>query len=470
MSRKRRYDHVFLIAIAAFICCSSGCASICCQFAGDVHGELTKRLGYGLPPRQISRGLIVPHFVDLVDGVSEEEAVVLALWNNPAYQQLLADLDIAQADLMQAGQLTNPQLSTMIPVGPKQWEFALLMPLDVLVLRPHRVCAAQLEAHRVAERLVQDGLNVVRDVRVAFADLDFAERQLDLTREGDRLRSEVARIAEARLKAGAVAELDVAAIRLESMFSQDAVKLAERDSELARERLRYLLGAGLVDCRINVEPAEMPNIEQWQVEDLVQESVASRPDILALELAIDAASELANLRRFDYLNINAVLPDANGEGEKGFEAGPGLQMNIPLFHRNQGARARACAELERLRRTHANLRETVALEVRQAHIRLMQSEERRRLWHDQVVPQSAAAVTATRKALEEDAISLLLVLENTRQYVTAQQRELEAAAESRRAIAELERSVGRQLIQLSPTPASPESIQAPGIDAGGLSP
>ena len=63
---------------------------------------------------------MIDESVDWDDGLSEEEAVAVGLWNNPAYQELLADLQITQADIIQAAQLQNPQINSMLPVGPKQ--------------------------------------------------------------------------------------------------------------------------------------------------------------------------------------------------------------------------------------------------------------------------------------------------------------------------------------------------------------
>ena len=67
---------------------------------------------------------MIAEWVDWDDGLSEEEAIAIGLWNNPAYQELLADLQITRADIIQAAQLQNPQVTTMFPLGPKQWEFA----------------------------------------------------------------------------------------------------------------------------------------------------------------------------------------------------------------------------------------------------------------------------------------------------------------------------------------------------------
>jgi cobalt-zinc-cadmium efflux system outer membrane protein len=393
--------------------------------------------------------------IDWDDGISEDEAIQLALWNNPGYLELLADLGIARADVIAAAQLQNPQINTMFPLGPKQWEFTLMVPVDMLWLRPLRVAAAQLESQRVAERLVQDGLNAVRDARLAYIDWLLAIERAKLAQEGAALRGEFARIAEARLAAGAVAELDVSATRLDAAIGEgDAVRAAS-DVEIAQDQLRFLLGIHLTPIMPRppdegATRAEVPL--EMDVEGLVAEAVGSRPDLRAAQLAVVAAEERANLANHDYWNIAALLPDINSQGRQGFEAGPGLQFSLPLFHHNEGAIARAEADAERLRRQYTRMRDAAALEVRRAHAQLLQARQELRIWEEQIIPQADAAVTSARRALEEDGVSLLLVLETSRQLLTAQGRALDAEAQVRRAIAELERSVGRRL----PNAATPD--------------
>jgi len=394
--------------------------------------------------------------------------VAVGLWNHPAYQELLADLEITRADVLQAAQLQNPQISTMFPLGPKQWEFTLNLPLDVLWLRPIRVAAAQLESKRVARRLVQDGLNVVRDVRVAHIDWQFAVARLKLAQEGFQLRSEIARIAEARLAAGELAELDVSAMRLDASFGEGEVVNAAAQADLARERLRYLLGIELTEFSITPTSTPGPLAAEFDADELVAEAVACRPDLRAVQLAVSAARQRADLARRDLWQLSGTLPDINGRGAKGFEAGPGLQMTLPIFHQNQGAVARAEADAERLRRQYVKLRDTIAWEVRQAHIQLCQARQDLAIWRDEVVPQAQVASTSARRALQEDGVSLLLVLETTRQRFTARQRELEAAAQVRRAMAELDRSVGRRLSGESELP--PGESELPPGDAGPIPP
>ena len=424
---------------------AAGCICPTHHSRRHVSRDVLDRTGHDLGPTKSVCDFVIPELVDWDDGLSEEEAIALGLWNNPAYQELLADLRITRADIIQAAQLRNPQVTTMFPLGPKQWEFALMVPLDVLWLRPIRVSAAELESHRVAERLVQDGLDVVRDTRIAYIDWQLAVQRAQLAEQGANLRREIARIAEARLAAGDVGELDVSAIRLDALVGKGEAARAARDADLARQRLRYVIGLSFSDLPFYPTPMPEPQLMDFDIEALVGEAVSSRPDLCAVQLAVSAAQDRAELARRNVWQLSGVLPDVNSRGRKGFEAGPGLQFTVPLFHRNQGAIAQAQADAERLRRQYVNRRELVVLEVNQAYIQLLQARTDLEIWRDQILPQASDAVISSQKALEEDGVSLLLVLETTRQLLTAQQREREADAQLRRAVAELERSVGHRL-------------------------
>jgi cobalt-zinc-cadmium efflux system outer membrane protein len=442
LSFKPGFRSVLMFLAATF---SAGCTTPGYVGRRHVTAELAGRTGYVLGPEKAACDVVVPEIVDWQDGLSEDEAVNLGLWNNPGFQELLADLGITAAAVIEADQLANPQVSTLFPLSAKQWEFTLTLPIDVLWLRPRRLAAAQLESNRVAERLVQDGLDVVRDIRLAYVDLVLAQQRLRLAEEGLQLRSQIAQTAEARLRAGAVAELDVSTMRLEVMFSREEVTRATYDVDLARERLRMLLGIGATEIRIETTAlAEVPAAD-LRVDDLVWEAIGSRPDLRAVNLGVAAACERARLARCDYLGISAILPDINAKGDRGFEAGPGLGLKIPIFNQNQGVIAREEAEAQRLRRQYARLQDDAALEVRQAYTRLVQAQQTAWIWREQVVPEATAAVAAASRALEEDGVSLVLVLETTRQLLDARWRELAALADVHRAVAELERGVGRRV-------------------------
>src|SRR5262245_13578904 len=82
---------------------------------GDISREVEARTGHKINTASKAPGWALPEGVSADDGLTEDEAVAIALWNNPALQAELTALGLARADLIQAGQLTNPLLTLMFP-------------------------------------------------------------------------------------------------------------------------------------------------------------------------------------------------------------------------------------------------------------------------------------------------------------------------------------------------------------------
>lgn len=436
---------VVLLAI-----CLPGCSSHFAYFGrGCVASGIAERTGQTIPEPAIPGGLTIPAGVDCGDGVTSDEAVLLALWNSPSLQELLAELGLTRAAVMDAGQLTNPHFLTLLPVGVKQLEFALTVPLESIWLRPERIAAASLESQRVGNRLVQDGLNLVRDVRAAHADLLLAITRLELAQQGVDLRSKIVALVEAQERSGAATPLDVSTARIDRLLEEQQALRQTHEVELARQRWKALLGFALTD--LDIEPVAPPSVSDFALatENLVSRALDSRPDLWAAGFAVCAADRRARLAHHDWLQFSGLLPDANGRGQKGFEAGPGLNFTVPIFHQNQAAIARTRAEAEQARRRCESLRNQVALEVRQACNRVEQAQESLRFCQDQLVPECQQAIVTSEKAYRGGSASLLLLLENNRQLLASQVREADSLAELRRAIAELERSVGERVVTIT---------------------
>ena len=422
-----------------------GCAALSPKAGlSQVVDEIQGRTGLSPGPEAPTGQPRLPPGVSWDDGLSEDGAVTLALWNNAAFHELLTDLGLARADVVQAELLPNPELWLLTPVGVKQLEYAVEFPLEALWLRPKRVAAAEREAERVAETLVQAGLNLIRDVRWAYADVLLAEDRVKIARDAEKLRTRIAELAGARLKAGDASPVEVATAQIDARrAAQEAARLDD-DVELARERLRNLMGVGVAHPSVEPVDTPLPAVEA-DAEELVADALASRPDVAAANRAVAAAEARLRLARCDWVRFSGIL-DANGRGEKGFEKGPGFRLTLPLFNWNQGQVARFEAQLERAARQQTTLRDRVILEVRQAHVQLAQARKDLERWRTQVRPAVEEAIRRAERAYKEGDTTLVLVLETTRQLLDAQGREAQLHADVRRAAAELERSVGHRLV------------------------
>lgn len=382
----------------------------------------------------------LPPSVEVSDGISSDEAVAVALWNNAAFQVTVSQLGFARADLVEAGLLANPVLSLLFPVGPKQLEATLRWPVELLWERPKRVAAAQLSLEVAASGLVQSGLDLALAVRLAHADLALALDRQRLAVETAAALQRIDALTQSRLAAGDIGALDARVARVDAARSSQDAERGVHDVRLARERLRLLTGLAVDDTALDtVQPSPEP-IGCGPTRDLMTRALAARPDVRAAELAVEAAGARLGWERSRVLAFSAVL-DANGAGTAGFEAGPGIDVGLPIFSRNQGGRLRAQTELQRASAAYIALQQQVRLDVGEASTLFDQARQSREAWRTTLVTLEANLADA-EESYRAGESSFLFVLENSRRLIEARLREREIAADEQRALARIERAVG----------------------------
>lgn len=408
----------------------------------NLSAQIQNRTGAGLRVESTSTNPWPPN-VEVSDGVSSEEAIAIALWNNPKFQESLTGLGIERAKLAQAGQLTNPNFSILFPWGPKQLEFTATFPLEALWLRSHRVAIARLDAEQVSQNLVQGGVDLVRDVRVALADFQLANDKAAKGGDGVVLQKRIVEIAEARKAAGEGAEIEVTSARAELNRVQEEARRSGDDAALAHGRVLHLMGLTGKVTNLVFTRGPMSEPVNASVEALQNRAMAARPELRASELAVESAAKVAHLAKFEWLTISGIL-DAN-KTPGGMDWGPGAAFTIPIFHQNQAGKTRAKAEVERAAWNLIGARQQVIFDVRQAHARWKQATEALGRWQSGVVSLLTDLAVSSQKAYELGELSPLAALENARQLLTARMREAEMRAEQARALADLQRAVGAQL-------------------------
>ncbi len=376
------------------------------------------------------------------DGLTTDEAVAMALWNNAAFQVSISELGFARADLLEAGLLTNPVLSLLFPIGPKQLEATLRWPVELLWQRPRRVAAARLAGDAAAEKLVSAGLDLILSVRIGYADLNLAIDREQLAKEAATRLARIATLTQSRLSVGDISRLEARAVDVDAARGTQDAERAAHDVTIARERLRLLLGLPADAGLPSLAAAPAPPADCRQTPELLREALVARPDVRAAEIGIEAAAAKLGWEKSRVLALTAVL-DANGEGRDGFEAGPGIDLGLPLFNRNQGGRARAEAELQRASASYLALQHRVALELREAAAQFEQAQQSLATWRTTITTPLQANVAEAQAAFDAGEASTLFVLEHTRRLADARLREREFDADRQRARARVERALGR---------------------------
>ncbi len=423
----------------------AGCAVHTIHNESYVSDAINDRTGHKLRLVEEPREIKLPEDITIADGLSEDEAVAIALWNNAQFQADLTELGFARADLIEAGMLRNPVLSLLFPLGPKQLEATVSLPIDFFWKRPKRVAAAKLDAERIADNLIQHGLNLIRDVMVAYADLEFTRERAKIIAEEAVLRSEIAAIAADRLRVGDISGLEETAFKLEATQTQEASVRCARDAKLAEEWLKTLLGMGLRDILLQLSPSSTSFEFHQQPADLLEAAFAARPDLRAAEIRIEAAGHRLGWERTQIFSLTAML-DANGEGKEGFEMGPGIQVELPILNWNNGKIARAQAELNQAARQYLALKHQIAREMLEAYTKFLAAQEALKILRVDLLPAAVKAEKDATEAYSIGEISYLELIDFRRQLLSSRLREAEAEADMEKAEVNLRHSLGFKLL------------------------
>jgi outer membrane protein, heavy metal efflux system len=427
----------------------AGCATSGAVTPQDVSHRIQKETGH--PSRDAAADPDLPAGVSLEDGLTEQEAVAIALWNNSGFQESLADLGIARAEVVQAGLLRNPVLSLLFPWGPKQLEATVRWPIDALWQRPDRVAAARLSSEAIGERLVGMGLNVVADTRLAYAELLRARQLAALAAENAQLSRRVADLSRSRFNAGDISELEADTADTDAARSELESRRAALEVTLAESALFQLLGLGeklrpggltLADG----QTGRSTSCVDVPLTALEQEALASRPDVRAAELDIEAAGRRLGWEQSRIFSLIAIL-DFNAEGREGAELGPGVETDFGIFDRNQAGVIRATAEMNRARARYQTTRQHIIRDVRDAYSALTTSSAAAVRWQKDVSPRLDRQAGQTQRAYEAGEMSYLAVVESLRRLNEGRISELDAVNATRRALIQLEHRIGRSCTQ-----------------------
>lgn len=371
--------------------------------------------------------------------LDESDAVLLALNNNATFNTLLADLNIAKADLVNAGLLPNPELLFAFGVTNKPYRYAIDLPIEALWLRPIRLRTMKHEADAVAYRLMQAGLNLIKNVRVGYAQAVLAQEQLKVAHSSYQLRNSIYTLSLKRLDAGDINGKDILLAKNDAAIAKRDSELAEYDVKIKIQNLLYLLGKGFDLQDISLAPNLAPACTTGDVEQLLNKALIHRPDIVSAEYSVNAAKEKIKISKVGWLKFTGTADATSGQ-VNGHTLGPAFRSTLPIANQNQGAISRAEAELEKAELTLQDLKQQALLEIKSSHLQYQQTCHDWHTLQSNLIPTAQEILQRTEQAYQKGDISYLQTLEASRQIVDTQMREVQLKADLIAKHAELMRS------------------------------
>lgn len=382
------------IAIAIAALSLGGCASFS-QDGGFNLVESTVKARIGKDVRWIKTDADADAVRELVkqllaSPLSADDAVQVALLNNRGLQATYAELGIAEADLVQAGRMTNPHFAYLRTRhgGERKLEWALTFPVIDLLTMPLRT---RLEENRfeeaklsVAGRAVDVGLETRRAWYQAVAAAQTV-RYMEQVKEAAETSAELAR------RMAAVGNWPRLNQQREQVFYAETTAQLARVMQAqvaSRERLSRLLGLWGDDLRFRL-PDRLPELPKSPREagDLETQALAQRLDVQGARRETEALAESMGLTRVSrFVNLLDLGLHRNSDAPKPVQKGWELELRIPIFDFGEARVVRAeQVYMQSVNRT-ADLAIRARSEVREAYAAYRTTFDLARHYRDEIVP------------------------------------------------------------------------------------
>ncbi|GEM_PF-2346778 len=279
------------------------------------------------------------------NGLSLEHAMQMAEERSPDLTAARYRLLASEADTIGARLYPNPQLSI------NATNYGLLQrPIDATAATTsYRLDQQILLGGKISDRIatarestaaaradyVRQVFSVREDVKDAYIDATYAEKQITLARENYDLFAELVRASELRLKAGDVAEQDVSKLKLTELTYRSALSDAQQSLLDALAKLRQTL---FLDRSANLHTSYdfTTNGPVLDRDSLLSAAYENRSDFWASEHRVRAAENQVHLSHANAVPDLDVGVELDRQGpDFPNTVGGGIGIAIPIFSRNQ---------------------------------------------------------------------------------------------------------------------------------------
>jgi outer membrane protein, heavy metal efflux system len=292
--------------------------------------------------------LLVPAIVPAQQAMSRRQAIDAALSRGPRLAVARADTLAARAQLLTAGALPNPSLSTSYSKDPPQYHIIAALPLDVGAFRSARIQSAEAARLAAALRFQYDRAAITFDADTTYTRVLAAAAHAQLSRRNAQDADSLRRIAEIRRDAGDASDLEV---QLAAVNAGQQLNAAIADSLVliaALLDLQAVVGASI--DQVGILPSDSLAVPP---PDDGASTLTGTPLLIASAEASLVAAQHG--RRAQQRSV-WTLPTIEG-GVEFLEPGVsramlptiGLSFPMPLLSRNEGPILAASAELDRAR-------------------------------------------------------------------------------------------------------------------------
>lgn len=416
----------FISCILTFLV--SGCSTIGKE-NGEQAGELVQtQIAQSVNWRKTN--YLDPLLNDLIckmasQKLSIDQAVQIALLNNSHIQATFEEIGIAQADLIDAGLLSNPIFEGFIRYPDKKHlknntEFSVMQSFLDLFLIPLRTRIASAELQAVTYKVSHEIIQLSFDVEKAYYQLMASLKKKTLLNMMIELAQVANQLSLAQNKIGHVNDLDLN-LRT-AQYLEKTVELAEVEKEIIewRETLNQLMGLTCGECSWSIED-ELPFIPDCELDLDCLEEIAfnERLDIQA------ARWEVERIRRsfptaewWTFTDLQGgILTERDSDGVR--VTGPQVTASLPIFNYGQAVKQRFMAQFRQAQAALIALEIDSYAEVRKARDILLVYRNQVIFYAARILPNQQQIIHSTEALYNVMGVGIYALLDSKRNQVQA---------------------------------------------------
>ena len=378
------------------------------------------------------------------------EVIAFALEHNPAMAGAEGIVRQSRGQQVTAGAYLNPSISGSTgrgsirdpSTGVKITERTVTVeqPLEWQGKRRARQQAADAGAAGASAAMDETRLNVIADTKVAFYQVLFAQRDVELSSQNLTMVEEVLRTVKARVAAGDATVFETMKATVEVQKAMKEVARAQNALVVVRAKLD-MVTAGTLGKQFSIQGDFEPLQQGLDLEMLSVRAMEQHPTLRRLTKLVEQAQFSTTLER------ESRVPNVTVHGNYHREAGDesivaGLSVPIPLWYQRQGEiesalGARHRAEAERLRAQN-EISQAITQHVQDVRT----ATEQLHVFETGLLKQAEQTLRVARISFKQGVASLLDLLDSQRVYRQTVLEYVQARADLSIALARLERAVG----------------------------
>lgn len=307
--------------------------------------------------------------------------------------------------------------------------------------------SAQKEANSYDQEYKETERKVIKDVKEAYFQLFLSNKKILVTKENLDLLKQFIEIANRKYSVNKASQQDVLRAQVEYSKLSSQLVLLEQEEKISQSMLNSLLS------RPSTSEVVIPEEQNYGVLELKEENILeltkeNRPELKSFK-------EMVRKSEIDYsLAKQEYLPDfmfkykrEEKNGQPGAWAGMfGVTIPLWFWEKQYSFVKEAKANLGVVKADYQATENMVLFESRSAYVRFEAAKNLVKIYETGVLPQAQASLETTRLGYQADKINFLDLLDSQRILREFQMEYFESIANLEIALADLERSVGAELI------------------------